>query len=44
VLRAARIAGLGLIRAIRRPGINGAPRVHEEVEVIDALEELVGEP
>jgi len=43
VLRAARIAGLGLIRAIRRPGINGAPRVHEEVEVIDALEELVGE-
>ncbi len=42
VLRAAGKAGIGLIRAIRRPGTAAcARRAHEEFEAIDALVELL---
>ncbi len=41
VLRAARAAGIGLIRAIRRPDSVRAGHAHEEFEAIDALHELL---
>jgi len=42
VLRAARAAGIGLIRAIRRPDSVRAGHAHEEFTAIDALVELLG--
>ncbi len=41
VLRAARAAGIGMIRAIRRPDSARAGHQHEEFEAIDALVELL---
>ena len=42
VLRAARDAGIGLIRAIRRPDSVRAPHRHEEFTAVDALVDLLG--
>jgi putative hydrolase of the HAD superfamily len=42
VLRAARAAGLGMIRAIRRPDSARPGHVHEEFAAVDALAELLG--
>ena len=42
VLAAARAAGIGLIRAIRRPDSVREPRVHGEFTAVDALVELLG--
>ena len=42
VLRAARGAGIGLIRAIRRPDSARAAHRHEEFVAVDALVELIG--
>jgi GMP/IMP 5'-nucleotidase len=42
VLRAARAAGIGLIRAIRRPDSRRAGHAHEEFPAVDALVELLG--
>jgi len=42
VLSAARDAGIGLIRAIRRPDSVREPRVHGEFTAVDALVELLG--
>ena len=42
VLRAARGAGIGLIRAIRRPDSSRDARAHEEFTAVDALAELLG--
>jgi putative hydrolase of the HAD superfamily len=42
VLAAARNAGIGLIRAIRRPDSVREPRVHGEFTAVDALVELLG--
>ena len=42
VLAAARDAGIGLIRAIRRPDSVREPRVHGEFTAVDALVELLG--
>jgi len=42
VLRAALAAGIGLVRAIRRPDTVRAPHRHEEFVAVDALEELLG--
>ncbi len=41
VLRAARAAGVGYIRAIRKPDSAGAARGHEEFTAVDALVELL---
>jgi len=41
VLRAARAAGIGHIRAIRRPDSVRAPHLHEEFTAVDALVELL---
>ena len=41
VLSAARAAGIGLIRAIRRPDSVREPRVHGEFTAVDALVELL---
>lgn len=41
VLRAARAAGVGHIRAIRRPDSVRAPRAHDDFIAIDALAELL---
>jgi HAD superfamily hydrolase (TIGR01509 family) len=41
VLAAARAAGIGLIRAIRRPDSVREPRVHGEFTAVDALVELL---
>ena len=41
VLRAARNAGIGTIRAIRRPDSAGAGHAHEEFPAVDALVELL---
>jgi 5'-nucleotidase len=41
VLRAARDAGIGLIRAIRRPDSAREAHLHEEFQAIDALVELL---
>jgi FMN phosphatase YigB (HAD superfamily) len=42
VLAAARNAGIGLIRAIRRPDSVREARVHGEFTAVDALVELLG--
>lgn len=42
VLRAARAAGIGLVRAIRKPGTVHARHGHEEFCAVDALLELLG--
>jgi 5'-nucleotidase len=42
VLRAARAAGIGVIRAIRRPDSAGTGHAHEEFRAVDALAELLG--
>jgi HAD superfamily hydrolase (TIGR01509 family) len=42
VLRAARQAGIGTIRAIRRPDSVGTGHAHEEFPAVDALVELLG--
>ena len=42
VLHAARGAGIGLIRAIRRPDSARAAHRHEEFVAVDALVELIG--
>ena len=42
VLHAARAAGIGLIRAIRRPDSVRAGHQHEEFVAVDALVELIG--
>ena len=42
VLAAARAAGIGLIRAIRRPDSVREPRVHGEFTAVDVLVELLG--
>lgn len=41
VLRAAHAAGIGLVRAIRRPGSVHAAHVHEEFTAVDALADLL---
>lgn len=41
VLRAAREAGIGLIRAIRRPDSGGGGHAHEEFTAVDTLVELL---
>ena len=41
VLRAAQAAGIGLVRAIRRPGIAHAAHAHEEFTAVDALADLL---
>jgi len=41
VLRAAGAAGVGFIRAIRRPGSAGVGHLHEEFCAVDALVELL---
>jgi putative hydrolase of the HAD superfamily len=41
VLRAAQAAGIGLIRAIRRPDTARPPHLHEEFTAVDALVELL---
>jgi putative hydrolase of the HAD superfamily len=40
VLRAARDAGIRWIYAVRRPDSSGAPRVHEDFAVTDAVADL----
>ena len=42
VLRAARAAGIGMIRAIRRPDSESVGHAHEEFPAVDALVELLG--
>jgi putative hydrolase of the HAD superfamily len=42
VLRAARAAGIGVIRAIRRPDSARAAHAHQEFTAVDALAELLG--
>ena len=41
VLRAAQAAGIGLVRAIRRPDSVRAPHAHEEFTAVDALVDLL---
>lgn len=41
VLRAAQAAGIGLVRAIRRPGSVHATHAHEEFTAVDALADLL---
>ena len=41
VLRAAKAAGIGLVRAIRKPGTVHALRAHEEFSAVDALVDLL---
>lgn len=41
VLRAAQAAGIGLVRAIRRPGSVHAAHTHEEFTAVDALADLL---
>jgi putative hydrolase of the HAD superfamily len=43
VLRAARAAGIGHIRAIRRPDSVRAAHPHAEFTAVDALVELLGQ-
>jgi HAD superfamily hydrolase (TIGR01509 family) len=42
VLRAAQHAGIGLVRAVRRPDTAREPHAHEEFAAVDALEDLLG--
>jgi len=46
VLRAARAAGIGMVRAVRRPDSTRSPHGHEDFTSVDALEDLLeaGEP
>jgi putative hydrolase of the HAD superfamily len=43
VLRAARLAGIRHVYAVRRPDSSGERRHHEEFPGVDAVAELMGE-